>query len=371
MPAVEALSSKRLSALLEALYGGLSQAEPWAPFLRLLAETTDATYATLILAGDRDRINSIVTPDADPRQTGRYADGVFASDPFVGLPEGEVVSYRDFVDERMIDPSFRAFMESGRTSQVLGVDLRVPSGAEARLRITRDESRPEFDAAGRAILAALVPHLRIALGLFARFEQTTVEQAVYRSAVERLAVATFILDAHGMVLRKNAVADRLVSAGKGLSLHLGRLAFSARKPSTVLSHLLASPPAPGEDQRFRIEDTGEHEMWALARTVPAQTFPAESGAVLALFVVDPSQSAAANADALRDLFQLTPMEATLTATLARGAALVDAARTLGMAHNTARSHLRAIFAKTGVRRQSELVHLIQTSLAGFDAPESA
>ena len=52
----------------------------------------------------------------------------------------------------------------------------------------------------------------------------------------------------------------------------------------------------------------------------------------------------------------------LAAALASGRSLVEAADTLGIAHNTARAHLRSIFAKTGARRQSQLVHLLRSGL---------
>ena len=86
------------------------------------------------------------------------------------------------------------------------------------------------------------------------------------------------------------------------------------------------------------------------------------GAALALFVSDPGQDAAPDPEAIRDLFQLTRMEAMLAAALAGGGSLVEAADRLGIAHNTARSHLRSIFAKTGARRQSQLVHLLHAGM---------
>ncbi|WP_284279017.1 helix-turn-helix transcriptional regulator, partial [Sphingobium jiangsuense] len=89
------------------------------------------------------------------------------------------------------------------------------------------------------------------------------------------------------------------------------------------------------------------------------------GASLALFLADPARSGGPDPDSLRDRFQLTPAEAALAIQLAEGAALVDAARALDIAHNTARAHLRAIFAKTGTHRQVQLVHLLRTSTGGF------
>lgn len=64
----------------------------------------------------------------------------------------------------------------------------------------------------------------------------------------------------------------------------------------------------------------------------------------------------------RQVFGFTPSEAALAMELANGLSLEDAAQSLGIRRNTARAHLRAIFSKTGVRRQTELVRLILNSV---------
>ena len=61
---------------------------------------------------------------------------------------------------------------------------------------------------------------------------------------------------------------------------------------------------------------------------------------------------------------LTAAEARLTAKLAQGLALADAAVELGISSHTARTQLKSIFAKTGARRQSELVGML-TELAAI------
>jgi DNA-binding CsgD family transcriptional regulator len=64
-------------------------------------------------------------------------------------------------------------------------------------------------------------------------------------------------------------------------------------------------------------------------------------------------------------FDLTPAESRLAAMLASGKTVAEAATSLGIAMPTARSHLRAIFGKTGTRRQSELTLHLLTSLAAL------
>jgi DNA-binding CsgD family transcriptional regulator len=57
------------------------------------------------------------------------------------------------------------------------------------------------------------------------------------------------------------------------------------------------------------------------------------------------------------MFGLTPAEARLATTLATGAALDDITDAFGIARETARKRLKAVFAKTATSRQAELVTL--------------
>ncbi|MCM2321131.1 MAG: LuxR C-terminal-related transcriptional regulator, partial [Pseudomonas sp.] len=53
-----------------------------------------------------------------------------------------------------------------------------------------------------------------------------------------------------------------------------------------------------------------------------------------------------------------------------GLSLEEAAEVLNIRRNTARAHLRAIFSKTGVRRQTELVRIMLNSVMAVGQAES-
>jgi DNA-binding CsgD family transcriptional regulator len=55
---------------------------------------------------------------------------------------------------------------------------------------------------------------------------------------------------------------------------------------------------------------------------------------------------------------LTPAEGRVAALIAQGIAPERAAERLGVSRETVRNQLRAVFAKTGTHRQSELVALL-------------
>ena len=66
----------------------------------------------------------------------------------------------------------------------------------------------------------------------------------------------------------------------------------------------------------------------------------------------------APAAVLAQAFGLTPAEARLAKLIGQGTPVDEAANSLNIAYETARNQLKAILAKTGTHRQSELVALL-------------
>ena len=69
-------------------------------------------------------------------------------------------------------------------------------------------------------------------------------------------------------------------------------------------------------------------------------------------------------DLLRCHFDLTPAEARLALHLVAGETLRSAEVKLSITYETARTHLKNIFDKTGTRRKAELVVVIVTAIPG-------
>ncbi len=82
--------------------------------------------------------------------------------------------------------------------------------------------------------------------------------------------------------------------------------------------------------------------------------------LVVLSVDDPYRMIARNLSGVGRAFGLTATEARLLAVIVEGRDTVLAAKRLGIAPTTARTHLQNVFAKTGTTRQSELVHFVAT-----------
>jgi DNA-binding CsgD family transcriptional regulator len=61
---------------------------------------------------------------------------------------------------------------------------------------------------------------------------------------------------------------------------------------------------------------------------------------------------------LHSNFQLTPSQARVAYRIARGEALANIAAAHGVAVSTVKTHLQAVFIKTGTHRQAELTALL-------------
>ena len=82
--------------------------------------------------------------------------------------------------------------------------------------------------------------------------------------------------------------------------------------------------------------------------------------VFVLTVDDPQRMIDRKVAEVAEACGLTPTEARMLGLVVKGLDTVVAAKKLGIARTTARTHLQRLFAKTGTARQSELVRFVAT-----------
>lgn len=370
----------QFSDLLARLYAGIGEEQPWRGFLEALAGWMDATFATLIITAPGKRHPAtFLTPGGSADFASIYAESLFADDPFQGLADGIVISYAEFMagvpDDAFAE--YRRTMAETGFDQVLGIDLhfgqafwRADKGRrddgryEARFRISRHNALPDFTREDRARLQMLSQHLRIAVGLFEKLQFAGAQHGVFHATAQGLGLALIVLDRSRRIVSTNALADSILAEDEGLMRRSAELVLADPAHQRTVGELLSGEGrASGANlTRFRIERPRRGDLVVTARPLDVNAIHAGAGA-LALFVARPGPEKSTDPQALRDLLGLTVAEARLTAVLAQGHSLVEAARRLGIAHNTAKVQLRAVFTKTGVNRQAQLVALL-ASLGG-------
>lgn len=127
-------------------------------------------------------------------------------------------------------------------------------------------------------------------------------------------------------------------------------------------------------QSISATHSGERRMLALERQMADSPVlvsllclePEPGQKLLALFICSAHSRALPDLDALRLMFGLTPSEARVALLLAEGRRRDEVAQELGVSASTVAFHLRNLFLKTGVSRQSDLVALVL--VAGWSLP---
>lgn len=82
-----------------------------------------------------------------------------------------------------------------------------------------------------------------------------------------------------------------------------------------------------------------------------------SEAIGVCLIEDAEAKRAARPETFQSLFNLTPKQALILSKLCEGLSLREISEMHELSYETARTHLRAIFAKTKTGRQSELIAL--------------
>jgi DNA-binding CsgD family transcriptional regulator len=228
------------------------------------------------------------------------------------------------------------------------------------------EGMPPYTREQFAEADLLVPHLRRSLEIHRTLHGAKRVQLALAEAIDRLPTGLLLLDAKRRVVVQNRGAERILAANDGFRIDRhGPSADDARENAT-LQKLIADAIDARGGQELRAagfvavsRPSGERSYAVMV--TPLLAAPGQGGiseAVVAIFVADPSARFYAGPEALTELYQLTHSEAELVRLLASGLSLEEAAVKRGVSLNTARSHLKHVFAKTDTSRQGELVRLI-------------
>lgn len=177
---------------------------------------------------------------------------------------------------------------------------------------------------------------------------------------EVVPMALFLVDANRWLLRANPIAQQLIED---------------RDPFDVADGVLTARTTCGEHllewlSTYRISPELEevHEEWqvSISQLEPdgADVF-GHVRACAAIRLMGPRVDSAARRLALRKRFGATSAEAAVGNLIAEGHSVSSIAMTTGRSPATVRSHLKALFAKTGATSQRRLAEITQRAIASL------
>lgn len=217
----------------------------------------------------------------------------------------------------------------------------------AVMAVHREAGKPAFGAEERAMLEALLPHVRHALRLQGTLGRLRTERDLWQQLVERLDLPVLLLGPDGRLLDANPAGTRALASGRPLALVRGKLVAADPAQSRRLADLLRQGDAHATVE-IADEDGRPHRLTVLQPEAPA---PDGAAPVRLLVIGTPTAMGPRPAPTAA----LSAMELKVAQLLAGGAAPKEIAARLGLGYETVRSHLKRAMAKTGTRRQAELV----------------
>jgi len=365
---------RQVGDLLGALYEGALEQPPWHNALRLLQQRLQAAHVSLILrppTAENAGVMINVGENHDARVS--YEKQYFAVDPFVSLKEGEVMTPEELIGQQWLDgPMYQEYLRPQDVRYVLGADVYTADGVECRLRATRRHDSMPFGETDKALFRFVLPHLKRSIQIQSRIDSLECERQMLAGTVNRMLLGVISLAQGGEILEINDEARRILAERDGI--WRGPNGLQADNPDDkrelqrlvqrALGHGSGSAGGGMVEAMPISRPSGRARLSVVVKAVPAGDWcDTRKRPAAVIFLRDPDcNTAPPSLDLVRRLLGLTRVESRMALLLTEGYTLDEAAEMMNIRRNTARTHLRSIFCKTGVTRQTMLVRLLLRSV---------
>ncbi len=291
------------------------------------------------------------------------------------LPAGAVATDRDVKDfERteIYDGWFRR-MGMERIMAACPVNDGSLLGIAA---FHRRRSKGAFDEDDVGFFQRLVPHLARTAAVQRQLLDAAARRQVSLDVLDRIATGVVMLDPAGRVLLMNRAAREIVDGNDGLSVGRDGLRAALARETAELRRLTCAAASTAEGNGTDAGGAISVSRPSMRRPLSILVSPLRMERPLVwserpaavVFVSDPERAPEPPQSAFQRVWGLSPSQARVCAELVAGRGMREVAGRLGISYETARTHLKHALARTGARRQAELVTLLLSAPAGWLQP---
>lgn len=261
-------------------------------------------------------------------------------------------------EEAQTDPFYVEVLRKYGGGMGTGTLIPVPSGDLIIFNIERSYKKGPVDREVLPHLDSLRPHLARSALLAVRLG---LERArAMTDTLGKLALPGAVLGANGRVLSANSLLEEMHR--QFLSIAGGRLAISHRPAQEMFQAAIGNSARDGVNpQTYSIPiPATEDSVACVAHLLPVRRQARDifAGASTLLVVTSLTNPKAPAAHVLSGLFDLSPAEARVARGLVEGNSIEKIAKATNLSRETIRTQLKFVLAKTGTKRQAELVGLL-------------
>jgi len=266
-------------------------------------------------------------------------------------------------DEVARDPMRQEFLRSyGFGAFAAQLVMPLPDFVVA-FSVQRALKRGHFEKRELVTLALLGKHAARALLISTYLGRAKSTGRALSETLEQFQCGALILDASLRVLHANRAGEAMI--GDGINVQRGELTASAQELRAsfqrFLKCALVTDAGGGDADPIALpRSSGGKPL--LAQAVPVSrsvaSFSLPQRASILVLVVDPDRDSTLIPAKALSLLGLTPAEARLALLIGEGRSRGEAAAMLDIAASTASDAVKGIYAKLEIKRQSELVQLV-------------
>jgi DNA-binding CsgD family transcriptional regulator len=371
--------AEQLSTLVGDIYDAALDPALWPKVLAKSAQFVDGLAAAIFSKDAASKSGGVAyNYGIEPYYQQLYFEKYIKLDPLtigqlfaeVGQPvsAADIMPYDEFLETRF-------YKEWARPQQVvdcLTVALDKSATGAALFGVFRNERDGPADDEMRRRMRLIVPHLRRAVLIAQVIDLKTAEAATFADAADGLGAGIFFVDASGRVVHANASGHVMLAQGSLLRVVDGKLVPNDASAEQALGEVYAM--AERGDAAVGVKGIAVPLMALDGERHVAHVLPLTSGArrragtsyaaAAAMFVQKAALDTPSPQELIGKLFKLTPSELRVLLAIVQVGSTAEVAETLGIAESTAKTHLHRLFAKTGAKRQADLVKLV----AGYASP---
>lgn len=270
---------------------------------------------------------------------------------------------------------YNDFRRRWGVERFLAADVFRDARRLAVLSMQGSRHRRPFGTTESRVFERLLPHVRRAIEMRSTLDGARLHQQTLEDVVENLLVGVVLLDERGSVAYANATARRIDERRDGLFIAAERLRATHPEDDRALQRAIAGAMATAK----HVDDRGGAAL-VLRRPVDDRTHAvlvspgpgvrsasAFRRSAVIVMIGDPDAAIGVGPDLVARLYGLTPAQARLAHAIAIGSTLEEFAQEHGIEVSTARWTMKLVLARTGLRRQADLVRLLLSGPAGVTA----
>lgn len=347
----------------------------WSHFVESFAEEFQAKLATFLLVyRQTPELSVSCFVGATNEEYRTFVEKWAVEDPWVQwmqqneYAEGVIRRSNEICPDEELEETryYKEFLAPRDWHYGCGVVVKRTEHYEALLSFLRPKALGPLRDEELETIGFLVPHLQRAVRTHSRVRRLETEREAYLEHINQMRNGFFLVAETGMILLANKAGQEILDRRDGLVAREGRLRAVNRIEESHLAEAIRKSSLgveAGSDLRagFAISrGVGELPYWMLIWPIyrEAGTLIGSARPTATILVIDPERRPKLEEERIAKLFGLTAAEARLACRLTEGEDVVEASSALGVSPHTARTHLKRIFSKTGVRRQSELIALV-------------